>query len=91
MGSLQASEMARLCDRDTVLSWHLQSNHYPPVPLSMIPACKAAIEAYEDEDYHRAITLPDGVSWQGKLTAPASAVVESHHLDAFINQSEDDE
>lgn len=89
MGHLQASEMARLTDLDTALRWHLQHNHYPPVPLSMLPACKAAIVAYEDEDYQQAIELPKGVSWKGKPSAPASAIVTDHHLDAFISREDE--
>lgn len=91
MGRLQADEMARLTDIDTALSWHLQSNHYPPVPLSMIPACKAAIEAYQCEEYDRAIELPAGVLYRGSKTAPASAIVENHHLESFISAGEDTE
>ena len=89
MGSLQALEMARLTDLDTGLRWHLQSNHYPPIPLSMVEPCKAAIDAYGDEDYRREIPLPDGVSYRGRPTAPASAIVTEHHLDAFINQEDE--
>lgn len=86
MGRLQAEEMKRLADLDTALSWHLQCNHYPPVPLSMLPACKAAITAYREEDYRRLIDLPKGVLWRGQTQAPASAVVEGHHLDTFVEE-----
>ena len=89
MGRLQASEMARLTDIDTALSWHLQSNHYPPVPLSMVGPCKRAIVAYRAEDYDRAIRLPKGVSYRGSKTAPASAIIEQHHLDAFLTEDTD--
>ena len=84
MGSLQAQEMARLTDLDTALRWHLQSNHYPPVPLSMLKPCKAAIEAFQDEDWDREIPL-NGTTYKGRITtAPARAIVEQHHLQAFI-------
>ena len=89
MGSLQASEMARLTDLDTGLRWHLQSNHYPPVPLSMVTPCKAAIDAYQDEDYQREISLPEGIAYRGLPTAPASAIVEQHHLHAFIEREDE--
>lgn len=84
MGRLQAEEMRRFGGDDVALEWHLSHNHYPPVPLSMVAPCKAAIEAFEDEDYHREIALPTGVSYRGKTTAPASAIVEQHHLNSFI-------
>jgi hypothetical protein len=85
MGYLQAAEMAALApDRETALRWHLQSNHYPPVPTSMISVCEAAIDATIDGDYDDEIELPEGVRYQGNNTAPAWAIVEAHHLDAFI-------
>ena len=83
MGYMQAKEMSRLADLDTALSWHLQSNHYPPIPLSMIPACKAAIDAYRDDDITRDILLPLGIRWRGEVMAPASALVNDLHLVAF--------
>ena len=89
MGSMQASEMARLTDLDTALSWHLSSNHYPPVPASMVPVCKAALQAYEDEEYDREITLPKGVFYKGRPTAPAHAVFDAHHLESFLHVAED--
>lgn len=89
MGRLQASEMARLVDLDTALSWHLQSNHYPPIPLTMLEPCKAAIQACQEEDYQRLIDLPAGVLWKGQRQAPASAIVEGHHLDAFLETQEE--
>jgi hypothetical protein len=80
-------EFAR--DLDTVLVWHLQSNHYPPVPLSMIPACKAAIVAMQADSPNKSIPLPRGVSWRGKRFAPACEIVSAHHLDGFIREDND--
>ncbi len=59
MGSNLAYELAEgLLDFDlnTQLEIHLQSNHYPPVPVSMVEPCIEAIDAYYDEDYDRLIT-----------------------------------
>ncbi len=91
MGNLQASEMARLTDLDTGLRWHLEYNHYPPVRLSLLDACKAAITAYQEEDYARPIDMPAGVQYRGLVQAPASALVEEFHLGAFIQAAEDDD
>lgn len=85
MGRMQAEEIRRLADFDTALTWHLTHNHYPSVPVSMLPACKLAIVAYQDERYHEEIPLPAGISYRDRRTAPASAIVEQHHLDAFID------
>ena len=51
------------------LSWHLSCNHYPPVPSCMVDVCLAAIDAANDDDWDRRITLPVGVSWRDDDTA----------------------
>lgn len=87
MGSNMAYELAEgLLDLDlnTQLEIHLQSNHYPPVPVSMVEPCIEAIDAYYDEDYDRLITLPAPISWRGQDSAPASAIVDAHHLEAWL-------
>lgn len=92
MGSLQAGEFARFVGEGEIaleqaLSWHLTSNHYPPVPTTMIEPCKQAIEAINEDEPEREITLPEGVSYRNAPTAPAWAIAEQHHLDAFLGES----
>ena len=99
MGSLQAQEYAALAGSGDLslhlaIEIHLQSNHYPPVPLSMVEPCIQAIEIanaaqWGDADLSDRVTLPDGVSWRGEDTAPAWALIESHHLDSFIQWEEE--
>ena len=84
MGLTTALDLEANVSMETGLAYHLQANHYPPVPVAMVDACIATIEAYQDEDYQREITLPEGVSWRGQTTAPASAIAEAHHLDAWL-------
>jgi hypothetical protein len=50
----------------------------------MVEPCIEAIYACSDEDYYKKIKLPEGVKWRGKLTAPAWAIVQSHHLEAWL-------
>lgn len=97
MGAMQAMEMAELMDSRTAMAWHLQSNHYPPVPSSMIDPCLEAIEAGIDGDYDRLIKLPfdgerDGkpfqITWRGQAEAPAWAIIEGHHLHSWIELDE---
>ena len=91
MGSNLAKELADgLLDLDleTQIGIHLQGNHYPPVPKSMIQPCIDAIDAYYDEDYNRLIVLPTPITWRNKNTAPASAIVEAHHLEAWLPEIE---
>jgi hypothetical protein len=92
MGSTFANDLASndLLDLDleTQIGIHLSSNHYPPVPRSMIQPCIDAIDAYYDEDYNKMIEMPEGVSYRGSNFAPASAIVDAHHLDAWLPQDE---
>ena len=74
---------------EQAIGYHLQGNHYPPVPLSMVQPCIEAIDAYYDEDTDREIEMPEGVSYKGKTTAPAWAIIEQHHLSAWLPENED--
>jgi hypothetical protein len=71
-------------DLETAIGYHLRANHYPPVPLSMVEPCIDAIDAYWNEDYNKMIEMPEGVLYRGSKYAPASAIVEQHHLDAWL-------
>ncbi len=90
MGSVTALGIQdTVLDLETQLAYHLQGNHYPPVPLSMVQPCIEAIDAYYDEDYDRFIAMPEGVFYKGMSHAPASAIVDQHHLSWFIDPVED--
>ncbi len=70
------------------IGFHLQNNHYPPVPLSMVPVCIEAILAYNDGAYHRELQLPEGTTWRGSETAPVYAIVDAHHLEPWLVDEE---
>lgn len=89
MGHLHAVDIQNYTDFETALRWHLQSNHYPPVPAAMYEPCVAAIEAANEGDFERAINLTGIAQYKGADTAPAWAIVDAHHLDAFIDRDED--
>lgn len=96
MGAMQAMEIASFeATLEDQLSIHLSANHYPPIPQAMIPVCIEAIDAYWEDDTNRLIKLPfDGVDrngepfqirWRdGSDHAPAWAVIEHAHLDAWL-------
>jgi hypothetical protein len=89
MGSNFATDLAELdlgLSLEDSIAIHLSANHYPPVPRSMVQPCIDAIDAYYDEDYNRLITLPAPITWRDQNTAPANAIVEAHHLDAWLPQ-----
>jgi hypothetical protein len=54
----------------------------------MVEPCIAAIDAYYNEDYNLEIDMPEGVLYKGKTTAPAWAIIEQHHLNAWLPQEE---
>jgi hypothetical protein len=100
MGRLTAMDIA---DTDVSLEqqigWHLAGNHYPPIPQAMVPVCIEAIDAYWEMDTDRLIPLPiDGVDrngepfqirWKnGEAEAPAWAIIEHAHLDAWCVEEE---
>jgi hypothetical protein len=89
MGSNMAYDLASDelgLDLEMALSMHLQGNHYPPVPLSMVQPCIEAIDAYWDEDYNKLIEMPEGVFYRGESFAPAHAIVDQHHLHAWLQE-----
>ena len=97
MGSNMANEMASgvledmgiMLSIEDQISIHLRANHYPPVPTSMVKPCIEAIDAVNDLGLWNAdIELPEGVSWRGLTTAPAHAIIEAHHLDAWLIERE---
>ena len=89
MGSITAIGLAdTTLDLETQLKYHLQGNHYPPVPAEMVKPCIEAIDAYYDEDFNRMIEMPMvgdfQILYKGSKQAPAWAIVEQHHLQWFI-------
>lgn len=94
MGRMLATELADGSlglDMESAIGMHLRSNHYPPVPLSMVQPCIDAIDAYWENDIQKHIELPEGVSWRGESYAPAWALIEGHHLDAWCQDDFVDE
>ena len=89
MGALHAMELADSeLDLETQIRFQLRSNHYPPVPVSMVPVCIEAIDKANEGEWEELITLPEGVSWRGEPCAPVHAIVEQHHLEFWIIESE---
>jgi hypothetical protein len=93
MGNNFATELADKdlfpeLDLEMAISIHLQSNHYPPVPLSMVEPCIQAIDfAYEDK-WDETIEMPDGITYKGETCAPVWAIIEQHHLHAWLPEGD---
>jgi len=92
VGNLQAREMASNTEisLEQQLTWHLQGNHYPPIPVSMVQPCLEAIQAYWEDELDTEIQLPEGVFYRGKETAPAREIIINHRLDAWCQDDEDE-
>lgn len=91
MGNNFATDLAEMdlgLSLEDSIAIHLQANHYPPVPVAMVQPCIDAIDAYWEEDYSRTIELPEGISWRGQTSCPASAIVDAHHLDAWLREED---
>lgn len=84
MGYTTALDLADELSLEAGLAIHLQSNHYPPVPVAMVQPCIDAIDAFYADDFDRLIDLPKDITWKGQATAPASAIIDAHHLDAWL-------
>ncbi len=62
MGSVTALGIQdSVLDLETQLAYHLQGNHYPPVPLSMVQPCIDAIEEIADKFKNNDFIVLDGI------------------------------
>jgi hypothetical protein len=90
MGRLTAMEIAETeLTLEDQITWHLRSNHFPPIPKSMVKPCIEAIDAANEGDWDKLISLPEGTGYRGLTVAPVHAIVESHHLDTWITDERD--
>lgn len=96
MGSNTARDMADSVALDEVkldvaLEYHLRGNHYPPLPLSLVPCCKEAINNANADEWDKHVQLPDGISWRGQTSAPTSECIKAWHLQWFLESEDEDE
>ena len=71
------------------LAIHFSSNCYPPVPSFMVDVAVEAINAYNDYDGGRVISLPAHVTFKGSNQVTAFETIETLRLDAFLNNIEE--
>ena len=90
MGSNLAYDLANGgLDLSSAIAIHLSSNHYPPVPKIMVEPCIEAIFAHDEGEPDREVDMPEGVTYKGRTTAPAWAIIEQHHLEAWLDTYEE--
>ena len=88
MGHTSAVDMVAEAGVEGALEWHLRCNHYPPVPLSVLPVAVRVIAAANAGLWDAKVQLPKGVTYRGEQAAPVSACVTAWHLDAFLSPEE---
>lgn len=90
MGALSAIEIAAEASipLETQIEFHLRANHYPPISNTMVPVCIEAIDEANMGEWHTLLSLPEGVGYKGLTVAPVWAIIEQHHLEAWIIESE---
>ena len=92
MGSMHAMELAgSSIPQRVALEYHFTGNHYPPLPLSLIPIAETAIELANHGEWDNKLALPDGISYKGTTSAPVWACVEEWHLEWFLSNDEEEE
>ena len=74
---------------EQAIEWHLVSNHFPPIPKSMVQPCMEAIVYANQGKWNKLVSLPEGVGYKGLTTAPVHAIIEQHHLENWVDYDED--
>jgi len=89
MGSITAMDLAAREDLNLEmgLMYHLQGNHYPPLPVSLIPACKEAIRLANNGEKDALVALPDGMTYKNETKAPVREIIDFCHLDYYLEEN----
>jgi hypothetical protein len=92
MGRMYAEGIAETgLPLDEQITWHLQGNFFPPVPLSMVEVCVKAIELYNNGESLKSIALPDGVGFRGITVAPVIEIIKAHRLETWIVEEDEED
>ena len=95
MGSMTALGYKDMVDEgqmslENALAIHLRSNHYPPIPTSMIRPCMRAIKKANRGEWDKRVRLPKGISHKiyGSFV-PVHEVIREVHLETFLDLEEE--
>ena len=95
MGSTVAAGMAEMVEEGQVslrqaVAYHLECNHFPPVPEEMVPVCLRVIRHLSaGDDAAGLVRLPKGVTHrQYGRDVPAWVIADELHLEAFIEEED---
>jgi hypothetical protein len=84
MGYTQALRVLDLITLEGDLRWHLQNNHYPPVPDVMIPIALKAVILCRNDQFNKTIEIP--IEYRMGWMVPAYVIVEAYHLEPWVNE-----
>ena len=70
-------------DLETVITWHIANNFYPPLPGAAVECGVKAVELCNDGDYEEPVLLPSG------RTLPAQDIVDDLKLWDLVDYEED--
>jgi len=70
---------------ENAISIHLSSNHYPPLPSTLVPVALKALTKAKKGEWEKKIRLPEGLEHKiyGKLV-PVQVVMDYMHLEPFL-------
>lgn len=90
MGSKISKELAQdvseeLTNLEAALTYHFRSNHYPPLPYSLIPVAIQIVKGEVTDE----VELPEGITWKGQKSAPVSECIKAWHLSEFLLNPDD--
>ena len=93
MGSITAYDLSESVMLDELrlenaLMYHLTGNHYPSLPISLIPVCKRVITHYNNGEYNKQVRLPKGITYKGKTLAPVMVCIDNWHLQWFLDEND---
>ena len=85
MGSQTARAIAndvkdKLTNLEAALIFHFRQNHYPPLPLSLIPIAIKIING----EVSGTVELPKGITYKDGTSAPVHKCIEAWHLEHFV-------
>lgn len=90
MGARTAKDLAEQVNEgenlEAALTYHFRVNHYPPLPLSIIPVAISIITGAVDVDDE--VLLPEGVTFRGSTSAPVYECIKAWHLSEFLESEE---
>lgn len=86
MGRLALEDMLEQASFEQALAWHLTGNHFPPLPLSLLPVCKQAIALAAKGEWETTVSLA-GTGVYHRVygeDVPVQVCMDAWHLHEFL-------